>query len=416
MKELQAEIPAELENPDSGIKSQENESLSLLSLSDKTALFLSRTLTKDKSESGSYEYEYKPGRALRKQCEFTQYTKEFLQRYKKQISPCQNPDGSTSYFIPMHGISSRVIGSNHSYEPKYFRSVMEVRVAKDAHNLDQCSFKRGPRIEESKAEFENGIDAELNGSESLLASRRPLNFFTHGAFSSAGVSDADALRLAMLSGIPTVSVDWRSTEGAWYTLPMRYVVDYNGAVSQEKQFEKALDAIFDLISPENGTMVSFSRGAAFNNEYMKHRFLLAHGSKANAGENQEQFKLNGHVLSHADLNTSEFKLRVQGFNPLVESSANTVVLGNRKDKALFLGKLRIFGDRVGDGYRSDIEAVNAAGGKYVIDEVQKHGGNFNHYVNYSLIARLLREMSDQNVPDKALNSAANKMEAPAKIR
>ena len=226
------------------------------------------------------------------------------------------------------------------------------------------------------------LSREINGCMTLRPNNRPLNFFTHGCFSGAGVTDADAVRLALLTGTPTVTIDWRSTQGSWYTLPFRYVVDYYSALAQEPSFEKVLDESLASLDPSHVSMVSFSRGAAFNAAYMKHRY--SEGLKP----------INGHVMAHADLSTSAFRDRKNGENPITAASDATVVLGNRHDKVLFFSRWRIFGDRVGDAYQSDIDTVNLAGGRYVIDDVQRRGGNLNHYVNYNLIARLLSDLSD----------------------
>lgn len=344
-------------------------------------LWLSKGLSSDKSELESYEEH--PHKYLRPQCEFSGETAAFLERYTKSLPALQYHDGSHSYFIPVHGISNRMLNGDSSYTPKYYYSVMEVTVPHGAKNLDQCWFRRGPRQEESKDQFLGEIKEELSGALDLKAHDGPLSFFTHGAFSGAGVVDTDSVRLAMLSGVPTITIDWRSTPGPWYTLPLRYPIDFAGAVSQEKSFEDALDSTFSFLNPSKASMVCFSRGAAFNAAYLQHRY-----------ENK-QVPLSGNIFAHSDLASSAFRARIDGYNPIVGASKSTIVLGNPHDAALRIGSWRIFGDRVGDAQASDVDAVLQAGGKYVIDDFQRRGGNFNHYVDYKIIAKMLQEMCNQ---------------------
>lgn len=265
---------------------------------------------------------------------------------------------------------------------------MEVTVPKSADNLDECTFKRSARVEESKEQYLKALAEELKGAADLPAHQGPLCFFAHGAFTGAGTSDNDAVRLAMLSGVPTVNVDWRATPGPWNTLPFRYPIDYNGAVSQENEFEPALDASFDYIGAQHGAMVSFSRGTGFDATYMKHRFE----------DRATDAPVCANILAHADLQTKEFKLREQNLNPIVAGSSNTIVLGNEHDGALRIGRLRILGARAGDASPSDIAAVTAAGGTYVIDQYQHRGGNFNHYIDYKVIAKMIRTLVLHQTP------------------
>ena len=343
---------------------------------------LSRELTNDQSERGPHEAP--PRSVLREQCEFSESTLPFLNRYSKSYSVMRQADGSQTFYVPLHGITSRSIAGDESDEPKYFRSVMEVTVPPNAHNLDQCHFKRGPRVEVDKAKFLTALNEEIKGSAKLAASEDPLSFFTHGVFTSAGKSDVDAVRLALLSGVPTVNIDWRSTPGPWYSAAARYAVDHRGAVEQEKSFEPVLDNTLAQIGENNVAMISFSRGTAFNAGYMKHRF-----------ENRQTLpQVNANVLTHPDLFTSEFKTRENGQNPIAAAGKHTFVLGNPHDRALMFGGWQIFGDRVGDAEKSDVEAVTAAGGKYVIDNKQPLSSyTFNHYVDYSTIANMIKTVN-----------------------
>lgn len=340
---------------------------------------LSKELTVDESEMGPHEVA--PRSVLREQCEFSDSTLAFLNRYSKTFSVMKQPDGSQTFYVPLHGITSRRVVGDHSDEPKYFRSLMAVTVPAGAHNLDQCTFKRGPRVEVDKAAFLSALNEEIKGSTKLAPNDGPLSFFTHGVFTSAGKSDADAVRLALLSGVTTVNVDWRSTPGPWYTAPARYAVDHKGAIEQEKTFQPVLDTTLSQIGEKNVSMIAFSRGSAFNAGYMKHRF-----------ENRQTLpQINANVLTHPDLFTSEFKVREQGKNPIVAAGKNTFVLGNPYDRALLFGGWQIFGDRVGDAEKSDIDAVTAAGGKYVVDKKQPlNSYTFNHYVDYSTIADMIK--------------------------
>lgn len=355
---------------------EENTSDSLRHDLSKLSKLVSKLLSSDESESGSYD---SPSlKRPRSQCQFTPQTKAFLERYDKIFPHKELANGSRSYFVPVCGITTRDLPESKNSDAKYYGALMEITVPPSANNLDQCSFKRGPRRQFSQSEFLYALNTELKGRQDLKAHDGSLAFFTHGCFTPAGVCDTDAVRLAALSGIPTVALDWRSTEGPWYTLPFRYALDFSAAALQEKDFEAALDETFKSIGPERAAMISFSRGAAFNNSYFEHRFTLPERSKLRAG-----------VMAHADLKTSAFDRDQDGLNPITAASRSTFVLGNRHDKALFLGRIRIFGNRVGDAEKSDISAVEKAGGKYLIDEFKLHGGNFNHYVNYRLIAGML---------------------------
>jgi hypothetical protein len=343
-------------------------------------MFMSRSFTDDESELGTYKEA--PHDYLREQCTFSNRTAQFLSRYAKRLPPYHHHDGSQTYYVLLHGITSRKLPGDDSTEPKYFRALMQVKVPAGADNLDQCTFKRGPRQEETKQEYLKGIEEELKGAADLPAHQGPLCFFAHGAMTGAGVSDNDALRLAMLSGVPTVNVDWRATPGPWYTLPFRYPIDYNGAVTQEKLFEPALDESFAYIGPEHAAMIGFSRGTGFDAAYMQHRFA-----------NKETCpQISANILAHADLKASQFRVREEGVNPIVDGSSNTIVLGNPHDGALRVGRIRIFGDRIGDAEPKDIATVTAAGGTYVIDKYQHRGGNFNHYIDYKVIAKMIRAM------------------------
>lgn len=343
-------------------------------------MYLSKRLTRDKSETGPYEE--LPHKFLREQCEFSDATNSFLNRYRQRLTPRNNHNGSETFYIPLHGITNRSLQDDDGTGCKFFKTTMEVTVPKGAHNLDECTFKRGPRQPESEQEYLHGINEELKGASDLAPHQGPLCFFTHGAFTGAGVSDNDAVRLAMLTGVPTVNVDWRSTQGAWFTLPLRYPVDYAGAVTQERTFESKLDDTFAFIGENHGAMIGFSRGTGFNATYMQHRF--AHRN--------EDTPINSDVLAHADLQTKEFRVREDGLNPIVSASKNTIVLGNPHDCALKVGRWRISGDRVGDAKPGDIKAVTAAGGKYVIDDYQRRGGNLQHYIDYKVIAKMIRTM------------------------
>ncbi len=346
---------------------------------------LSRTLSADKSERE--DYEDRPHKYLRDQCEFNENTAPFLSRYSARFHPFSQHDGSRSFYVPIHGITNRTLPGNDSDDLKYYRAVMEVDVPIGAHNIDQCHFKRGPRQEETKEQYLKELAEELNGAADLPSHKGPLSFFTHGAFTAAGVADHDALRLAMLSGIPTINVDWRSSSGPWFTLPFRYPIDYFGAVAQEKVFEDALDTSFAFIGPAKSTFVSFSRGTAFDAAYMRHRFE----DRANCSP------LAANIFAHADLPTSTFNLRQDGVNPTVAGSKNSIVMGSTHDFVLKIGKFRIFEDRVGDAEPSDIKAVTEAGGKYVLDDYKRRGGNFNHYVDYKVIAKIIKTASDASL-------------------
>lgn len=346
----------------------------------KAQLGLSKKFTADPSELGSYEDG--PHQYLREQCDFTDATLPFLERYVRRFAPLQQHDGTQIFIIPIHGMTNRSLPENKSNEVKYFKALMEIDVPRGAHNLDECTFKRSPREEETEHEYLNELKEELNGSSDLPAQRGPLCFFTHGAFTGAGISDLDALRLALLSGVPTVNVDWRSTQGPWYSLPMRYPIDFNGAITQEKHFETALDKMFKFIGEDRGAMIGFSRGTAFNAGYMMHRF---------ANRDTEP-RINANFLAHPDLAASMFRLRMDGSNPIIAASKNTIVLGSKHDSALRVGKWRIFGDRIGDAEPSDVRTVTDAGGTYLIDTYQRHGGNFNHYIDYKIISKMIQTM------------------------
>ncbi|MBX9695108.1 MAG: hypothetical protein K2Z81_22170, partial [Cyanobacteria bacterium] len=105
---------------------------------------LSRGLSKDRSELGPYED--LPHEFLRRQCEFTDRTKSFLRRYAHERPTLEHSDGSRSYYIPLHGITYRGLPNNNTDRVKFFRTTMELTVPPDAHNLDQCTFRRGPRV------------------------------------------------------------------------------------------------------------------------------------------------------------------------------------------------------------------------------------------------------------------------------
>lgn len=341
---------------------------------------LSKKLSNDPSEIGSYRDG--PHKYIREQCDFSEATLPFLDRYRQRFAPLRHHNGSETFYVPIHGITNRALPGDENDSVKYFKAIFEVDVPRGAHNLDECSFKRGSREERSEQEYLQEIAQELEGAFDLPAHQGPLSFFTHGAFTGAGISDLDTLRLAMISGVPTVNVDWRSTQGPWYTLPMRYPVDFNGAITQEKHFETALDRTFKFIGENHGAMIGFSRGTAFNAGYMMHRFA----------RRQEETPINSNVLAHADLAASMFRLRQDGCNPIVAGSKNTIVLGNKDDGALRVGKWRILGDRIGDAEPGDIKAVTDAGGTYVIDTYQRRGGNFNHYIDYKIISRMIRTL------------------------
>ncbi len=362
---------------DSSCKIKQNASKNILA---KYSSVFSKLLGDDESEEGSYRSAAR--KRPRSQCEFSNKTAEFLKRYQKLIPERSRSDGSCTYFIPLHGITSRDLPEHQGTSAKYFSSLLEIRVPKNAHNLDQCDIRRGPRHEISKSAFLDALRSELQGKPGLKAYDGALALFTHGCFSSAGVTDADSFRLAALSGVPTISLDWRSSEGPWFTLPFRYVLDYNAAQFQEKLFESALDDTLDSIGPERASLISFSRGAAFNASYLEHR----------SSKLEQRTKLKSVVMAHADLASSSFRLDHNGLNPITSASRSTIVLGNKHDKAILLGKLRIFGNRIGDAEKSDIEAVEKAGGRYLIDQFRLRGGNFNHYVNYKLIGGILEDL------------------------
>ncbi len=385
-------MPQEMERQDS-LSSQESnppqresDELCFLGLgscnakSAKIQLGLSRKLSSDPSETGPYED--RPHKYLREQCDFSEATEPFLDRYRQRFAPLRHHNGAQTFFIPVHGITNRSLAGEDNNEIKFFRTVFEVEVPRGAHNLDECTFRRDARKEISEHEYLQEIAEELKGAFDLPAHQGPLCFFTHGAFTGAGISDLDTLRLAMLSGVPTVNVDWRSTQGPWYSLPMRYPIDFNGAITQEKYFEPALDKTFQFIGQNHSAMIGFSRGTAFNAGYMMHRF----------NNRQIEAPINADVLAHADLAASMFRLRQDGVNPIVAASKNTIVLGNKHDGALRVGRWRIFGDRIGDAEPSDVRAVTEAGGTYVIDTYQRKGGNFNHYVDYKIISSMIRTM------------------------
>lgn len=343
---------------------------------------LSKSVGQDSSEQGAYTC--LPQEFLRTQCEFTAHTQHALRRYSRRYQPEQNSDGSTTYTIPIHGISNRSIQGDLSVEPKFFQSLMSIRVPKDAHNFDQCTIVRAPRKEVSATEYRNSIQEEISGSQDLLPETGPIGFFTHGVFACAGQSDDDVMRIFLESGIPTINIDWRSTPGKSYTRLIRYGIDFHGAITQEKAFEPYLDETVKWLNPSRCAFIAFSRGSAFNAAYMKHR----HES---FGESTQ--KLNTDLFAHPDLETEKFKVRDDcGNNPITASADNTIVLGSPRDKALLFASHWFKADRVGDAGKQDIEAVTRAGGRYLIDESPKRGNNFNHFINYRSLGGLVNDL------------------------
>lgn len=345
------------------------------------ALKLSKQIGNDPSELGSYKC--MPKKFLREQCEFTESVRVFLNRYARRFVPQSNPDGSTTFFVPIYGISNRSLPQSDDFSPKYFKAQMAVKVPAAAVNIDQCTISRGPRTQISEEQYKRSISEELTGSFDLRPQTGPLSFFTHGAFTAAGETDDDTLRIAMESGVPTVNVDWRSTPGKLLSKIVRYGIDFKGALEQEKLFEPELDKTVQYLDPKRCTFLAFSRGSAFNAAYLNHRY----------DEKSFAARIKGVVFSHADLETEKFRERdSSGNNPITAATENTIVLGNSRDKALGFAKRWLRGDRVGDASADDIAAVRSAGGEYVIDEAPRKGGNFNHYINYRSIGRMVRSL------------------------
>ncbi len=381
-----------------------NATVDLLAHSENPALTLrlSKQISNDRTENGSYFVG--PQKYLRTQCEFTPAVENFLYRYSRRYPPQIHADGGKTYTIPIYGITNRTLENSDNFEPKFFKSSMQITVPKGAHNFDQCTVSRGPREKLSNEEYRNGVQQELYGSHDLLPQTGPLSFFTHGVFAGAGQSDDDVLRVAAESGVPTINVDWRSTPGNIFTKIIRYGIDFSGAINQEPSFEPYLDQTVEWLNPKRCAFIAFSRGSAFNAAYMKHR----HDSTSFAQ------KLNGVLFAHPDLETEKFRVRDElGFNPITSSAENTIVLGSPKDKALMFASRWLRGDRVGDAGKQDIDAVIKAGGRYLIDEFPKRGNNFHHFINYRSLGAMVRELlhpSRKCVAAEVLDSTSPKLE------
>ena len=270
------------------------EYVKMLASSDNPALTLriSKQISKDQTENGPFQS--LPQKYLRTQCEFTPSVEKFLNRYSRRYPPETNGDGSKTYTVPIYGITNRSVEYSNDFEPKFFKSEMQVTVPKGAHNFDQCTVNRGPRERLTQDEYRKSVQQELSGSHDLLPQTGPLSFFTHGVFQSAGHSDDDVLKIAAESGVPTINIDWRSTPGSFFTKLVRYGIDYSGAINQEKSFEPYLDQTVDWLNPKRCAFVAFSRGSAFNAAYMKHRHDM---------RNPPSQSLNGDLFAHPDLET-----------------------------------------------------------------------------------------------------------------
>lgn len=233
--------------------------------------------------------------------------------------PVQNVDGSTTYTVVQSGLTDRP-GRDSGID--YYRRLVNITVPKDNPSIDKCQFVFNGRETISKDQYDQILQRDK-------AFNPEIELYAHGVSTTDMSADKQAMTLQLMSGRPTIALDWDANPATGDDNPLHSLQGYSQdtinakRANDNKDFQNAIDNTVQEIGADHTSLIGFSHGGFFDTRYLAHRV------QANLP------KLENVILTHPDVPVSAPELRVNGSPELFKDSAqHSYVIGGKMDLAM----------------------------------------------------------------------------------